>query len=232
MTIILYDLCARDERIRFSPHCWKIKMALAHKGLAFETRPTPFTKIPAIGGGFSKTVPVIDDGGKLVRESFDIAVYLEETYPDGPSLFKGEGGRAEAKFVESWAITDLHPPLMPLIIGDIHAGLDDENQAYFRDSREKRFGKTLEEVGAGREARLGDFQEKTLAPLRLTLKRQPFLGGDTPTFADYIVFGAFQWARVASPFNVLPPAGDPVTEWFARCLDLHGGIGRQMPAAA
>jgi glutathione S-transferase len=231
MAIILYDLCARDERIRFSPHCWKIKMALAHKGLPFETRPTPFTKIPEIGGGFSKTVPVIDDGGKLIRESFDIALYLEDAYPDRPSLFKGEGGRAEAKFVESWAITDLHPPLLPLIIRDIHGGLDEENQAYFRESREKRFGKTLEDMQAGRDGLVGAFRDKALAPLRLTFKRQPFLGGDTPTFADYIVFGAFQWARVVSPFPVLE-AGDGVSDWFERCLDLHGGIGREMRAAA
>jgi hypothetical protein len=26
--------------------------------------------------------------------------------------------------------------------------------------------------------------------------------------------------------------GDPVADWFERCLDLHGGIGRKVPAAA
>ena len=49
MTIVLYDLCARDQRSRFSPHCWKARMALAHKGLAHETRPVPFTRIKEIG---------------------------------------------------------------------------------------------------------------------------------------------------------------------------------------
>ena len=70
MSIILYELCGRDPERIFSPHCWKVRMALAHKGLDYETRPTPFTKIPAIAGGFSKTVPVIDDDGELIRESY------------------------------------------------------------------------------------------------------------------------------------------------------------------
>ena len=56
-----------------------------------------------------------------------------------------------------------------------------------------------------------------------------FIGGAGPLFADYIVFGAFQWARVVCPHDFLEQ-GDPVTDWFARCLDLHGGLGREVPA--
>jgi glutathione S-transferase len=205
-------------------------MALAHKGLAFETRPTPFTRVPEIGGGFSRTVPVIEDGGRLIRESFDIAVYLDKAYPDLPSLFRGEGGRAEAKFVESWALTEVHPLLLTLIVLDIHDRLAPEDQAYFRESREKRLAKVLEDIQAGREERVGAFRDK-LAPMRLMLKRQPFMGGEGPLFADYILFGALQWARVVSPFPVIA-ADDPVADWFGRCLALHDGLAARMPAAA
>ena len=230
MAIILYELCAGDESIRFSPHCWKVRMALAHKGLAYETRATPFTAVPVINSGFSKTVPVIDDGGRLVRESFDIAVYLEGAYPDRPTLFAGEGGRAHAKFVESWAITEVHPLLLTLIILDIYGRLAPADQAYFRKSREERLSKQLEAIQSGREHRVEAFREK-LTPVRLMLKRQPYLGGEGPLFADYILFGALQWARVVSPFPVLA-ADDPVAEWFGRCLDLHQRLARKMPAAA
>ena len=230
LAIVLYDLCARDTARRFSPHCWKARMALAHKGLDFETRATPFTKIREIGDGFSPTVPVIDDGGKLVRDSFDIALYLEATYPDRPTLFGGEGGKASARFVESWALTTVHPPMMGLIVKDIHDRLGDDDQTYFRENREKRMGRTLEEAQAGREERLEAWRAG-LQPLRHMLGRQPFIGGDAPLFADYIVFGPLQWARVISPFRLLAE-GDPVAVWFERCLDLHGGIGRAMPAAA
>ena len=198
MTIILYDLCARDTAVRFSPHCWKVKLALAHKGLAFETRPTPFTRIPEIGGGFSQTVPVIDDGGRLVRDSFEIAVYLDETYPDRPSLFGGESGRGPARFVESWTLAALNAPLTTLIIKDIHDRLDAPDQAFFRETRERRFGRTLGEVMSGREDRLEAFRA-VLQPLRTMLAKQPFIGGMSPLFADYIVFGVLQWRACRKP---------------------------------
>lgn len=62
------------------------------------------------------------------------------------------------------------------------------------------------------------------------LKSQPFLGGNSPLFADYIVFGALQWARIVSPQRLLSE-GDVVTDWFERCLELHGGLGRSVTAA-
>jgi glutathione S-transferase len=37
-------------------------------------------------------VPIIQDGDKVVNDSFAIAQYLERTYPDRPSLFGGPGG--------------------------------------------------------------------------------------------------------------------------------------------
>lgn len=204
-------------------------MALAHNGLEFETRPTPFTGIRDIGNGFSPTVPVIDDGGTLVRDSFEIALYLEKAYPNRPSLFKGDGGKSEARFVESWVIGVVNASLFSLIVKDIHDQLDDADQAYFRESREKRLGKTLEAAQEGREERLETFRN-ALMPLRHMLGRQSFIGGAAPLFADYIAFGSLQWARVVSPIKLLL-ADDPATDWFERCLNLHGGIGRSMPAA-
>ncbi len=92
MTITLYSLCGTDAARPFSPHCWKAVMALHHKGLAFEERPLAFTAIPAVENGFSKTVPILRDGTELVSDSFRIALYLEEAYPEQPSLFGGPGG--------------------------------------------------------------------------------------------------------------------------------------------
>lgn len=230
MGLILYELCASDEKRLFSPHCWKARMALAHKGLRFESRPVPFSRIKDIGNGFSPTVPVLDDNGKLVRDSWDIAIYLENTYSNTPTLFGGEGGKAIARFVESWALTGIHLTLFPLIVKDIHDVLDPADKAYFRESREKRIGTTLESAHGARDARLDAFRQ-SLAPLRHMLKTQPWIGGQGPLFADYLAFGPLQWARVVSDYPILD-AGDRVLEWFERCLDLHGGIGRAMPAAA
>ncbi|MER9327048.1 glutathione S-transferase family protein [Mesorhizobium sp. M0488] len=230
MTIVLYDLVGRDESRPFSPHCWKTTMALAHKGLEISTVPTRFLEVPSVEGGVSKLVPVIRDGDTVVADSFAIALYLEEAYPERPTLFGGEGGKAMARFVERWSQLTIHPYVTTAAIMDIHAMQDAANAAYFRQSREQRLGKKLEDVMAAREAGLTSFRA-SLEPLRSTLSYQPFIGGASPLFADYIVFGALQWARIASPYRLLDD-GDLVAQWFARCLDLHGGLGRNVAAAA
>lgn len=230
MTILLYDLVGRDTTRPFSPHCWKVVMALAHKGLDISTVPTRFLEVPAVEGGVSKTVPVIRDGETVVADSFAIALYLDEAYPDRPTLFGGEGGKAMARFIERWSQVTIHPYVTTAAIMDLHAMQDAENAVYFRQSREQRLGKRLEEVMAAREAGLGNFRA-SLEPLRSTLFYQPFIGGAVPLFSDYIVFGALQWARIASPYQLLDD-GDVVAQWFARCLDLHGGLGRKIAAAA
>lgn len=47
-------------------------------------------------------VPVLVDGEKVLNDSFEIAKYLEETYPDAPSLFGGPGGQAGCKFADAF----------------------------------------------------------------------------------------------------------------------------------
>jgi glutathione S-transferase len=230
MTILLYDLVGSDPARPFSPHCWKAAFALAHKGLAFESVPTPFTAVKGVEGGVCGTVPVIRDGERVVGDSFAIALYLEETYPDRPSLFEGEGGKAAARFIERWSQLTVHPFLGAAALMDIHDRLAPEDQAHFRTTREARFGRPIEDVPADRDSHLQGFRAK-LEPLRSMLTYQPFIGGDRPLFADYIVAGAFQWLRVISPYKVLAD-DDPVGVWFERCLDLHGGLGRRVSAAA
>jgi glutathione S-transferase len=230
MTILLYDLVGSDAARPFSPHCWKAAFALAHKGLPFKALPIRYQDMKSVEGGAATTLPLIRDGDRLVVDSFDIAVYLEETYPDRPTLFGGEGGKAAARFVERWAISVLHGYIGKAVLMDIHDRLDVQDQAHFRKTREVRFGGKLEDIPLGREEGLAGFQAQ-LEPIRSTLTYQPYLGGDAPLFTDHIVASAFQWARVISPFPVLQ-ADDPVAQWFERCLDLYDGLARRAPQAA
>ena len=229
MTILFYELVGRDTTRPFSPHCWKIAMALAHKGLDRSSLPTRFLDVPRVEGGISKTVPVIRDGERVLADSFAIALYLDETYPERPTLFAGDGGKAMARFIERWSQLTIHPYVTTAALLDIHAMQDDENAAYFRASREQRLGKPLEAVTAVRDAGLAGFRA-ALEPLRSMLGYQPFIGGASPLFADYIVFGALQWLRVTAGLSMLS-ADDPVVAWLDRCLDLHGGRARGVTAA-
>jgi len=228
MTITLYDLAGAEPDRRFSPFCWRIRMALAHKGLAVETVPWGFTEKDRLPQPNAGRVPVIVDGGTVVHDSTAIADYLEEHYRDKPTLFGGDTGRALARFVQNWTETVLQPGIIPLVVLDIHRHSRSQDQGYFRRSREERFGRTLEQVVRDREARLPAFRA-SLDPLRRTVERQDFISGKTPAYADYIVFGAFQWARAISDFELLA-ADDSVRAWRRRMFDLYGGLARSVPA--
>lgn len=223
----LFELVGQDEARPFSPYVWRIRMALAHKGLDVECIPWRFKDKDAIAPYKAEKVPVLIDGEKSVADSWAIANYLEDTYPDKPSLFGGDGGRANAKFMNAWSDINLIAGIFPLIAVDITQQLDAEDRDYFRSSREARIGKTLEEFVANRDKAVEQFR-KGLDPMRIMLRTQPFIGGNAPNYADYIVFGPLLWARAVSDFKLLKQ-DDPVYAWRERMLDAHDGLARKSP---
>jgi glutathione S-transferase len=226
MSRILYELAGADPARRFSPYCWRIRMALAHKGLEAECRPWRFTETRSIAFSGQDKVPVLVDGETVVTDSWTIAGYLDATYPTLPALFPG--APAASRFTTLWADTTLNGQLARLIVSDIPAWLAPAQRDYFRASREARFGMSLEAVTEGREARLPGFRA-SLAPLRALVRLQPFLGGERPDYGDYAVFGSLQWARCVSALPLLE-RDDPLRGWRERMLDLFGGLARAAPA--
>jgi glutathione S-transferase len=114
-----------------------------------------------------------------------------------------------------------------MVLRDILDCLRPEDTGYFRESRETRFGVTLEQFVAARAEGLTEFR-RALQPVRLALRGQAFLSGEAPAYADYIVFGAFMWARSVSPFRLLE-ADDPVHGWRGRMLGLFDGLAGGAP---
>jgi glutathione S-transferase len=227
MTLQLYELVGTDTARPFSPFCWRTRMALAHKGLEASSIPWCFTEKGAIAPHGSDKVPVLLHASKPVVDSWVIANHLEDNFPDRPSLFGGEGGRNICRLINSWGDIAINGGIFPLIVADIPAHLGAVDREYFRKSREARLGRKLEEVAAERDKTVVAFR-RSLEPLRQTLKAQPFLGGAAPNYADYIVFGGFQWARVVSPFKLLE-ADDPVHAWREKLLDAFDGVARKSP---
>ena len=222
MTLLLYDLAGAEAERRFSPYCWRIKLALRHKGLPFDTMPWRFSEKNTIAFSGQGRVPVLRDGDKVVSDSWAIAIYLEDAYPDRPSLFCGDGSRAVTRFVNAWADGVLVVGILRLVIMDIFAHLDERDRAYFRETREKRLGAKLETISTDRDTAVPAFR-KTLEPIRTVLAAQPYLGGAAPAYADYAVFGCFQWARCISPFALLLK-DDPVWAWRDRLLGAFDGF--------
>ena len=218
----LYDLAGAEDNRRFSPYCWRVKMALAHKGLSFETLPWRFTEKDVIAFSSQGLVPVLVDNGRVVTDSWAICQYLDDSYPDAPPLAEGPQAWAYALFIRHWTERSLQSALSRIIFPDILAHAHPKDREYFRASREARIGTTLEAFCADRAAHLTSLR-KVLDPLRATLSTQVFVAGAAPALADYVVFGAFQWARCTSPVALLLP-DDPIDAWRGRMLALYGGL--------
>jgi len=229
MSIVFYDLCGKDAR-RFSPFGWRTRMALAHKGLEHTVELVKFTEKHKIEFSGQKLVPVIRDGDTVVADSFAIAEYLEEAYPDRPSLFGSPEGVGMARVINNFVNMSIQPLVGGLIVADVFDYVDESCKEYFRSSREQRFGKKLEEVQVGREERVEGFR-KSMEPIRQVVAVQPYIGGDRPTYADFPLFAVLQWMRCTSTFAVLE-TDDPIRHWFERLLEEYNGLGKEEPAAA
>ena len=228
--IDLYELAGRDPELRFSPYCWRARMALAHKGLEPRTIAWRFHQGERLPGApQNRTVPVLVDDGAVFGDSAVIATHLEERYANGPSLFGGQVGEAHANFITAWSDRVLLPAFAPIASPYVFDQLDPADQPYFRETREKRLGMTLEAARSSAPGRLPAAQS-VLAPLHRTLTRQDFLGGDEPSYADYAAFSTFQWLRCIGAPDPLAH-DDPALPWREAMLDLFDGLARNAPVA-
>ena len=227
MAITLYELVGRDD-LRFSPYCWRTRFALAHKGLDFETVPVRFADKQPIAFSGQERVPVIRDGDRAVSDSWAIACYLDDAYPDLPPLFASARERAMARFVNSWSDLQVNPRFIVLVVRDVYDNIDERDREYFLETREKRFGTTLEALHEARDERL-PAARAALAPVRAVLADQSYIAGDEPGYADYILMGTCQWIRIVSPYRIIEP-DDPVHEWRERMLGLFDGMAADAPA--
>ncbi|WP_432414772.1 glutathione S-transferase N-terminal domain-containing protein [Chromohalobacter israelensis] len=222
MALQMYELSGRDERLRFSPYCWRVRYALAHKGLECDFIPWRFTQKEAIAFSGQGKVPVLVDGETTVTDSYEIFRYLDREYPDKP-LLGDDTAESRARFFKMYSERALAPGMLRTIVMDLFNVVHPDDQAYFRETREKALGRSLEEMHAPSKGLTA--LDAALEPLRGRLEEADFLDGEAPGGADYMVFGHFMWARCVSAADLVSNA-DPVYAWIERMLDQHGGVGR------
>ena len=229
MTMLVYDLAADDARYRFSPFCWRTKMALKHKGLDFETIPWRFQETDVLAPSGQGRVPVLVDNDRWVHDSWQIALYLDATYPDKPSLLGDEAVKASARLCAATVESVVHPVMRAVILKDIWDLLGEDVRPYFRTSREAAIGMTLEDCCADRAGALKALTQ-ALVPFERTLSEHAFLAGPSAGYADYCLFGALQWCNVVCSSEPLV-ADSAVANWFSRLLDMYGGYARNAAVA-
>ena len=226
--IELWELGGKNER-RYSLFSWRTRMALRHKGLEFKSTPVAMSDKPAIAFSGGKTVPIIKEGEAVVRDSWRIAEYLEDNYPERPTLFGGAIGRGVTQAFNTWVDRAVVPAMMPVIVADVHERVDPADEEYFRRQFEGFLKCTLEQARS-RAAQAEERLKRVLEPLEAALKRQPFVCGAAPAYADYILFSVMQWARITSP-RVIFDTTQALYGWRERILDLYDAFARNVQTA-
>jgi len=96
-----------------SPFVRKVRVALALKGLEYESEGTfPGTKTPEyLAISPLGKVPAFEDGDVVIRDSNVIVEYLEDKYPDIPIRPTNVADRARSRWLEEYASSMLFTPL-------------------------------------------------------------------------------------------------------------------------
>lgn len=107
------------------------------------------------------TVPTLQlENGQGLPDSFAIAEYLEEKYPDRPSLFGAtQAEKNLQRFFESYVQSKVHPAIQRMVFQDMYHMQDDDNAHYFRTSREKSSGRPHAEIAGDRNENLRELKE-------------------------------------------------------------------------
>ena len=125
----LYELAGEDLEIRFSPYCWIVRFAIAHKGLHADLIPWHLTDKEAIAFSGQGKVPLLVDGSNVIADSVEILAYLEKNHVENPLGLSGE-----YMFIRKWSEGILHELMVPLLHLPASKVMSKDDEVYFRDS--------------------------------------------------------------------------------------------------
>lgn len=200
-----------------------------HANLDYQTSWTELTEISKVrqslgaapvrkhdvDGSDFYTLPVIVDHstGQTIGDSFEIALYLDRTYPSSPPLFppatvalhRAFNTRVDKVFTDHVLLLVHTMPFNPETVAETHA-----------EFCRRAGAKTWEEFGLNDEQRrtmLRNLEAELgeLAKLFERTKEGPYLEGKSPMYADFMICG---WLSL---YKECLPEWDMIKGW-------HGGL--------
>ena len=195
---------------------YRVRIALALKGLDYDYMPVHLLKNEQLGPSFAeispaRLVPVLQDGDKLLTQSIAIIEYLDETHPE-PSLLPGDAfARARIRALAQDVACEIHPinnlRVLRYLVRDLKVSEDDKNRWY------RHWVETGLEV-----------VERQLAGSADT---GSFCFGATPTLADCVLVPQIHNAqRMECRLDHVPT----VMRVFAECMQ-HDAFAKTQPSA-
>ncbi|THU78272.1 hypothetical protein K435DRAFT_786324 [Dendrothele bispora CBS 962.96] len=203
--IIFYDIASGPPVISFAPNPSKTRYALNFKEVHYRTEWVELPDVASVrkklgsdavrkhfDGSPFYTLPVIKDPstGAVVGDTFDIAVYLDKTYPNGPSLFPPSTIGLLAAF--NTQVDAIFSRFVKLFVHGIPFNPETAEQSK-ADFVWRMQGKTWDDLDLRGEERAKALEafEAALGDLAkfYRLEDGPFLAGETVTYADFIVGG-------------------------------------------
>ncbi|KAJ7136021.1 hypothetical protein C8R44DRAFT_828751 [Mycena epipterygia] len=214
--IVFYDIASAPPVTTFAINPWKARYALNFKRVHYRTEWVDLPDIPSVrkklgvapveklkDGSPMYTLPIIYDPstGQFVGESFDIAVYLDKTFTDGPSLFPPSTTALQAGFNEQ--VDNTFRPFFVLFFHGVPFNPEtaEVTKAAFCARAGKERWEELTVKGEERVRTLEEFRA-SLGELAKWYSHSdgPFIQGENPLYTDFLL-GA--WLAFLSV--VLPP---------------------------
>ncbi|KAL6703278.1 hypothetical protein ACN47E_010066 [Coniothyrium glycines] len=234
--VVLYDLPS-VQGTAWSLNPWKTRMILNYKGIDYQTDWVEYPDLapkfeswgippnpkdaPGYFADYSSPAIKYDDG-TLAMDSWPIALELEKRYPS-PSLHLDNPIVLHMR--DHTAL--MMRPIFNRLAARIPLILPERSAEYFHETREKIFGKSVEQLEA--EAKESDWasildEVKRTGDL-LRKNDGPFFLGETVSYADFIFVSMLQFFKrinndVFERFIALDPAFPKVFEackpWLAK----------------
>ncbi|OAL00438.1 hypothetical protein IQ06DRAFT_293767 [Phaeosphaeriaceae sp. SRC1lsM3a] len=256
--LVFYDISSTLEPRSYAPNPSKGRYTLSFKDLPFKTKWVDILDIPEVRKGLNcpatrklddgsdfYTLPMVHDptSGKVLGDTFDIASYLHETYPNsGGCLFPSDSTGTGLDYESPHKDTPFYAPLTTnegskyVAYAKFNVHIDTTFTCYvgLLSQRLPLNPKTAEETrqlfmkrahleswdvlrveGEAREKLMEAFNKAltSLAELYMVHKSGPYLEGAVPNYADLIVGG---WLNM---FYMLM-----VKEEWEQVRSWHGGV--------
>jgi glutathione S-transferase len=220
----------RLHQFALSPFCDKIRRALHHKGQPFEVVEVPVTRAAAHLRRMNPAaqVPVLEHDGRHVADSSEIALYLEDQFPDPPLFPQEPRQRALCHILEDWADESLYFYEMRLRFSFPHNARRWVPELLAHDPAPMRMvaqavvprvvKRQLAKQGIGRrsDAQILAEVQRHLDAVADWVQDRPWLVGDTLTIADLSVFAQLHCIRGTDEGGRMIASRPTVTAWMDR----------------